>query len=418
MRSRLSTLIIGTAVLTACSDASSPTTISPLVSAESQGRALFQKFVAMGTSVSMGTQSDGTWAASQKQSWVAQLSRRAEAPMTLPLISGTGCRAPYAAPIISFKRTSGESVSTPTANLLCAALQEGITLPTQNVAIAAATTRDALQTTPETQKDLFYQKLYQLVLPPNTTQVGAMRQQAPKIVSVEFGANEVLPAVSGVAIIGVTLVPFTSWSPLYHALVDSVAMVTKKGLLVGLIHNVATFPGMRNGDEIWGDRTALLSAYNVAVAADCNGSANLVFVPARIPAAVAAGLTNRSKGLPAVPFSCSDGGLGVVDYVLTPAEAGVVNGLLAQMNAEVATIASQRGFARFELEALYGRADLKEPFKSVDVMTGANPYGRYISLDGIHPSNAGHSVLADAAVQALNATYNLTIPAAGFIAAR
>ena len=307
--------------------------------------------------------------------------------MTLPLISGTGCRAPFKAPLSTFVRISGESVGTPTANLLCLPLQEGITLPTQNVAIAAATTLDGLHTTPQTQTDPFYKKLYPLVLPPNTTQVMAMRQQSPKLVSVEFGANEVLPAVSGVAIPGVTLVPFTTWAPQYHALLDSVAMVAKKAILVGLIHDVATFPGMRKGNEIWGDRAPLLAAFNVAVSSNCDASANLIFVPARVPTAVANGLVNRSHGLPAFPFSCADLGFGVQDYVLTPSEAAVVNSLLAQMNGEVVNVAVQRGFAHFELEALYGRSDLKGRFSSVELMTSANPYGPYISLDGIHPSN-------------------------------
>ena len=284
-----------------------------------------------------------------------------------------------------------------------------ITLPTQNVAISGATTLDALVTTPEKKTDVLGAQLYQRVLPSNTTQVGAMQQQSPHLVSVEFGANEVLPAVSGVAIPGVTLVPFAVWAPQYHTLVDAVGVVAKKGILVSLIDDVASFPGMRKGDEIWRDRGALLAAFNVAVSSDCPGSTNLVFVPARIPAAVAAGISNRSHGLPAVPFPCSDGGFGVVDYVLTPAEAAVVNVLLGQMNLEIVNVALQHGFAHFELEALYGLPHLKGPYSSVEQMLSANPYGPLISLDGIHPSTAGQAILADAAVASLNAAYNLGI---------
>ena len=43
-------------------------------------------------------------------------------------------------------------------------------------------------------------------------------------------------------------------------------------------------------------------------------------------------------------------------------------------------------------------------------MTTAQPYGPYISLDGIHPSAEGQRVLADAAAMALNSTYRLNIP--------
>jgi hypothetical protein len=196
-------------------------------------------------------------------------------------------------------------------------------------------------------------------------------------------------------------------------------MIAKKGILVGLIHDVATFPGMRSGIEIWADRSTLLAAFNVAVSVDCDGSANLNFVPVRIPKAVAAGLANRRNGLPPFPFSCADLGLGNPDYVLTPAEGSIVNSLLAQMNGEIVNVAARYGFAHFELETLYGRSDLKRPFSSLELMTSLAPYGPYISLDGIHPNRVGHSLLADAAALALNATYHLGIPAASaFVASR
>ena len=43
-------------------------------------------------------------------------------------------------------------------------------------------------------------------------------------------------------------------------------------------------------------------------------------------------------------------------------------------------------------------------------MTTSQPYGPYISLDGIHPSAEGARVIADAAAVALNSTYHLSIP--------
>jgi lysophospholipase L1-like esterase len=90
---------------------------------------------------------------------------------------------------------------------------------------------------------------------------------------------------------------------------------------------------------------------------------------------------------------------------------------MSQMNADIAAIAAQYGFAHFELEALYGRSDIKAPFSAVTVMTTAQPYGPLVSLDGIHPSGAGHRILADAAVQAVNTTYNLGLPASSSIIA-
>ena len=72
--------------------------------------------------------------------------------------------------------------------------------------------------------------------------------------------------------------------------------------------------------------------------------------------------------------------------------------------------AQTRGFAYFPLGALYEGAVTKPAFNAITVMTTAQPYGPYISLDGIHPSAEGARVIADAAAMALNATYKLGIP--------
>jgi hypothetical protein len=418
---RITPLILCAAVA-ACSDAVPTNPVGPAAPDEHvvafRGPGVFRRYVAMGTSISMGTASDGTRGASQKESWVAQLAGLAGHDIELPLISGTGCRAPFQAPLASGVRISGEPVTTPAASLGCSPLEPGVTLPTRNVAIAAATTLDALVTTPETQADPFYRKLYPLVLPPNTTQLAAMRLRKPLIVSVEFGANELFSAVSGVAIPGATIFPYSKWLPLYTALVDSVAMVSHRVILVGLIRDVGSFPGFRLGSELWADRGTFLAAFNVSVSADCDASPNLVFVPVRVPTAVSAGLTRRAQGLSPAVFSCTGGGQGVQDYVLTPAEAGVVNAQMTQMNADIAAIAAHHGFAHFELDALYGRSDLKGSFNAVQLMTSGQPYGPLVSLDGIHPSGAGQTILAYAAAQAVNDTYHLGLNTPAVYAAR
>ena len=62
----------------ACSDSVAPTTAgkTPLLN-ESEGRGVFQRYVAIGTSISMGFASDGVIAADQETSWPAQLGRLA-----------------------------------------------------------------------------------------------------------------------------------------------------------------------------------------------------------------------------------------------------------------------------------------------------------------------------------------------------
>jgi hypothetical protein len=260
--------------------------------------------------------------------------------------------------------------------------------------------------------------MYPRVLPSGQTQLTAALAQNPKIVSVELGANEVLSARTGIAIPGLTLFPVVAWAPLYTRVVDEVAAVAKHGLLVGLIRDVATFPGFRRGAELYADRAMFAAAFNVTVAADCDGSGNLLFVPVRVPVAVATGLHMKSIGAGPFTLSCTGAPSTIQDFVLTPDEAGIVNGQLAQMNAHIRSEAERVGFAYSELESLYGLSDLKPAFNVVQFMTSAEPYGRYVSLDGMHPSAVGQRVIATAAAEALNSKYQFGIPTGLLIAGR
>jgi hypothetical protein len=411
---RALTALLSTAVvLTACADA--PPT-GPLTTASSRAMlapapdGLFHRFVSIGTSVSMGWQSDGAIAATQAESWNAQLARLAGRSQSAPLISGTGCRSPLMAPLASGVRLSGESAAAQTFS--CAPLEAGMIVPSQNVAIAAAKTRDALLTTPETQPDAFYKLLYPQILPPHTTQVQAALTQKPKFVSVELGANDVLDARIGIAIPGATITPFTDWAKDYDRVIEAVSREVKHGLLVGLITDAGDFPSFRRGAEIWADAQTLLYGFHVAVQADCGSvhSENLLFVPVLIPTVIQAGLTSRAQGGNPVALSCAGAGPTTRDFILTPGEVAIVNSQMAQMNAHIKATAERIGFAHMELEALYGLPDLKPPFNAAALMTSHTPYGALISLDGIHPSTHGHAVIATAAARAINQRYGLQVP--------
>jgi len=404
----------------ACADRPSPTapTATPSLT-QVETANLLRRFASIGTSISMGVQSDGVNAATQAQSWPAQLASRAGVPFEQPLIAGFGCKAPIAAPLANGRRTSGEPLTTPDSLLNCDPLQPGVELPAANVAISGALTADALFTTRETARGVLARNLYSRVLPPMTTQLQAALHRRPQVVSLELGANEILGTRVGAVIADTTYVPVAKWAPLYDAVLDSVTRTVPRVVTVGLIRDAATFPGFRFGYEIAADAPALLAAFHVAVAPDCTGSQNLIFVPVSIPTAVATGLAYRSRGLPPFTFSCAGGGSNARDYILDPSERAQVNQLLADVTTHIRAAADRRRLAYFELEVLYGLPNLKPPFSSVALMTTAAPYGPYISLDGIHPNGAGQAILASAAARALNERYRLRIPdASSFIAAR
>ncbi len=403
-------ILVAASILTACRDSGAP--IDPLGAVqpnESEGRGIGDRLYSIGTSVSAGTCSDGNVAACQHMSWVAQLVRSMHREPSLPLISGTGCKSPFAAPLISFKRTSGESVAIADAVVLCAPNEPQVELPAHNLALPGALTQDALATTPEAKTDPFGSQLYRRLLPPGETQVSAMEKQNPKLVTIELGINDILGVHSGVVIPGVSFVPYAVWAGQYDQVLDRAAAVTKQALLVGLGHDIANLSSLRRGGELWADRVAFLTSFNVEVSDDCLDSPNLIVVPVRVPAAVANGLGRKAAGLSPFVLSCAAGPSTTQDRVLTPAEVAVVNAQFEQMNEHIRMQAAERGYAFFELEVLYRVP--KGAFSVVTLMTSAEPYGPNISLDGLHPSAAGHTILANAAAQAIDARYHIGISA-------
>ena len=412
--------VAATALLAACGDTT--TNASRLTGpeapafarGESNGaRGVFHRYVAIGTSVSMGWASEGVIASSQGMAWPLQLARRAGREMSAPYIGFPGCRSPFRAPLLTFQRISGESVGIPAQFLACGPLDTLATeIPAANTAINNARAADALRTTPENTLDLGNKQLYSRVLPPFTTQVMAMEMQNPKFVSVELGANEVLGATQGRVVPGVSVVPAPFFAADYHVILNRVARTVNTGaVLVGLIDDVRSFPAFRTGHELWLNRLQF-PAFGVVILPDCENSPNLIFIPQRVPTAIAIAAQTQQPFL----FSCAASpDPTAVDYTLSPPEIAQVNGLLAQIDGYIEAQARRRGWAYFRLQALYGRPELKGPFSVVQLMTTFQPYGPLISLDGVHPSGEGQTILADAAARAINARYRLDLPV-GFTA--
>jgi len=304
---------------------------------------------------------------------------------------------------------------------VCSPLVEGIVAPTQNLAISEAITANALATTPESPSPASWPlrgAFYSRVLGPGQTQLTAMLALQPDLVSVEFGVNEVLGARSGIVAPGVTIVPTAAWRPAYDQLIAGVKTAGAKVLLVGLLSDVTNFPSLRRGAELDANRSEL-ARFGILVSEDCGGSAseNHIFVPAKVVGAYAAAMAAQAAGQPAPTLSCADIP-GTQDYVLTKADIAAVGAQLVEMNAHVREVAAENGFAFFDLDPLYGQRRLKAPFSAATLLTSDEPYGPFISLDGVHPSAAGHRILAREAAKALNVTYHLAIPRSEVVAAR
>jgi len=354
----------------------------------------FAKYVAMGTSVSMGMASDGVIAASQQNSWPRLLANDVAATFTLPLIESPGCSPPFVAPLAQLKRLDNSSILT--SSSVCAANSTGVTLPTQNVAIAAQTAAAAVAVTPAAGT------ISARVLATGQTQATAMRAQNPTFVSVEFGGGEVLPAMSGLVSTGVTIATLAAFTAGYQLVIDNVKATNAKALLVTLPTDLSKFPTLRTGAEIASQRAALLTR-NVSVNANCDASTNMITMQ-KVLGALAQGALRAAAGLSPFDLSCVDVAA-TADGVLTPGDITTLNTLVAGMNAFINAKAAENGYATFSLGVLYDTAKDGVVFDINTILTSETPFGTKISLDSVHPSAAGNQVLAAAAKAAIVAKY-------------
>jgi len=404
LKSEFLALVIGIG-LTGCSDV--PQTTAPAkLSATSRitnrpdanNSRNDERFVAIGTSVSMGWASNGVYDGSQRTSWPELLLFDNATGMSLPLIQSPGCASPIVAPLGAGLRLSGESIA---GSTVCAPNDVGVVLPTQNVALAGALAVDALQTTPQTSPLPWFGR----VLPLGTTQLSAALAQNPTIVSVELGANEVLNATSGLVAPGLTIVPLPFFVAPYDAILNVLGASDVKVVLAGLPADGRNLPSLRRGDEIWADRFEF-DALHVDVSSDCDGNQNYINVSIKSLNVAFEGAFRAGHGLPNAVFSCADVP-GTQDLVLTPADMALLNGLLGQMTTHIQQQAAARGYAYFSLGALYDDPTLKStPYSVIAQLTSPTPYGPFISLDGVHPTALGSATIAHAAAVAINVNYH------------
>ena len=408
---RIVLALVAALAVSACADVVEPT-ISPADASFKRrpvspkpptAQEIFARFVALGTSNSMGVQSAGVFASAQQAAWPARLAARVGTPFSLPLVQDPGCGPPLFAPLATnfvllgafAAFGAGDDLVTAVMNT-CAPLRDGIVPPTNNVAISGANVNDALRTTIEIEALTSPRKaeLYSRVLAPGQTQVSAMLAQNPTFVAVELAANEVLPASTGRLS---SMTPFEQWASDYDEVLAAVKSKGARAVLVGLPDNAANFPSIRRSREFFYE-WAYLATLGIGMSINCYYSSNYIFVPGYILTLLAKAPTTAT---------CADVP-GEVDYVLTASDITAINARMAQMNARMETRASENGYAFFKLSAVY---DLpKVSFSIYDVLFSSYPFGPYMSLDGVHPNGAGQSILASAAAQAINARYGLSIP--------
>ena len=415
MRSRLPRLI--RAVLAIAIAGCEPGDVRPTAP---RGAAALDRFAVVGGDISAGAADGGLTAASQATSWPALIAADAGVAFRQALVRSPGCSPPLVAPLLLGRWLSGTTITTRDSS--CSGAATSLTPPMDNLALPGATAYAALQVTPRAidaaapSYDVVDRARYALVLGPTQSQVTAMLVRAPTLVAVELGLGEVLPAfVTGRMAAATAYTPASAWTyvpasvaaPVFAAVGDS---LVKSGARVVVLTapRLSRLPAFRTGAQIAAQRAAL-AGYGVTVSADCDASANVIHVSAKLPVLVQAALRTGV----AQPFSCADTA-GAADRVLTPAQVAALDGVVDAINAQLRQLAQAHGWAVADLDAAFTTmAASALPFDARRELTCAQPYGPYLSLDGFRPTATGQRLVADVVAAALNAKFGFALPVVG-----
>jgi len=374
---------------------------TPLVPAYAGG-ALFQRYVSMGNSITMGIQSGG----------IDDTSQRAAYPVLVAAVMGgdhfyypsfaePGCPPRYAN-IFTGARVGGGTVPT------CAFRSAGIPPYISNVAVSGAWAVDLFANGPA--PGTHSNPLTQLALG-GRTQLQAMMAAQPTFVTVWIGNNDLIQAAFANDTLLIT--DTTAFKTQYRRVLDSIQAVGAKALLIGV--GAGTFPATippywSRGSTYYG--LFLSGAFAPApftVLANCAPPrGDSVFVP--FPYGL--GLIGTAKTGTATTLDCT------APQTIQPASTAKYARIEAAYNVFIQNEAAARSWAYVSLNAAFDslRTVLPAgsqiaPFPNANAACIGSPFGLAFSCDGFHPSTASHRLIAKKIVQAINAYYQSAIPA-------
>ena len=404
--------------VTGCIDHAEPDITEP------EGGALFHRYVALGNSITAGFRSGGINRELQTEAYPVVLAAKANAPFGVPELAMPGCPPPFVGPLTTV-RTSTTSCSPRTFDAPDVV---------QNLAVPGANTADASD-------PVGTGTFLNTLLLGGRTQIGAMQDSDPTLVSVWLGNNDALSA----ALVGDTLAltPTDAFEAEYGEIVGAVLATDAQDAILMGVANVLAVPALQPGAYFYAIRGTVVTptdTIELEVADNCAPydllgnpnplSARLVsFVG--VGAALAVGDT--------IGIDCETG-VAVpddpADYLVDATEQATIVGRIAAFNTHIQQQADANGWIYVDVNASLLAPALADPSrvrKCQDLATATDSasfaaavqsscpvdldpdtpetfFGSFMSSDGVHPSAAAQVVIADTIAGRLNAVHGLSLP--------
>ncbi len=359
------------------------------------GNASFSLYVAMGTSIGAGYESDGLVYRHQLHAYPALFARQVGSAFTYPAISDSGitftAQGPKAllqlvsliGPVIVRGTHPGEPTNFDQAN------------PYTNMSVPGALLANAADSTLYPLNPFFAQ----VVQRGRGTILQQIVSLNPTFVSFEYGANEVLgPATEGS---GTPRVDAPTFGFLLRATLDALqAQLPNAKLAIFNVPDVTTIPFVTtikpylvNPQD--GSHIPLIGPDGPLSESD------FVLLPAGALLAAGTG----------VPIPAGGNGNPLPDaVVLSATEANNLKLTMAAYNDSIQTQAAARGMALVDLHELLMTASTRGIRIGAVTYSSAFLTGGLFSLDGVHPTDLGHGLIANIMIDAVNAQFGASVP--------
>ena len=343
------------------------------------------RLVVVGDSLSAGFQNGSLLGTQQPNGYAAVIAQQAEVPLPLPLIALPGI------PNVLELVTAGP----PPVLTRADGVSSGRVDPTVvafDLAVPGATVQDALTRRPDVPID----SMTDLILGLPGLFAGVSRSQiewaealAPTTIIAWLGNNDTLgAAVAGDA---TRLTPVADFERAYGEALDRLH-ATGASLVVGNIPDVTVIPFLTPAEDV-----AALLGLPFEVVGPILGIETGDYVTADAFDAIAAIL----GGVAAPPLA--------PNLVLDANEVVAIRERTVAFNEIIARKAEATGAALVDVQELLARIDARGIEVNGRRLT-TQFLGGMFSLDGVHPTNTGYAVLANAFIQAMNTRLAANVP--------
>jgi len=354
--------------------------------------ALFSSYVALGNSITAGFQSAGINSQTQSQSFAVLLGEQMNTPFGIPTLSNPGCPPPI-------QSIPPEPPSTPCA------LRSSSASSINNVAVPGASLFDVLSNVGSNASP---NPLTQFILG-GRTQIQAALDRNPTFVTAWIGNNDVLgPATAGEPALA------TSTSTFAQRYSEMTSRLSREAPLQGAVlvgvADITAVPGIFPGAVYLGLAQQNSDQFpdNFSVAANCApNNQGGQGTTTEISFLFALDQINSARQNPDQQFelSCE----GDAPGALTPSERQQLSDQAQAYNKIIASIASSNDWAFFDPNQAFAALQEAGEIPSQPDFASEDPFGRFFSLDGVHPSAATHRLVTAQLVQVINDTYDTSL---------